>query len=124
MLDELFVPTQSERREREKERARLLIKLSFTRVNYPDGMSGKLIAIVEALFVRPTRRLINVTVLLCNHRFFSLFLSNYTYLYFFNLHFPGVVYYPTSNIFSFDIILHTYGELDFSENLPVSRNKG
>lgn len=53
ILDELFVPAQSGR-EREREK-RLLIKLSFTRVNYPDGMSGKLIAIVEALFAEPPR---------------------------------------------------------------------
>lgn len=51
---------------------RLLIKLSFTRVNYPDGTSGKLIAIVEVLFVRAASRLINVTALLRNRRFFSL----------------------------------------------------
>lgn len=75
------IRTDAIREERGRERARLLIKLSFTRVNYPDGMSGKLIAIVEALFVRPTRHLINVTVLLCNCRFFPLFLSNYIHIY-------------------------------------------
>lgn len=77
---------------------RLLIKLSFTRVNYPDGTSGKLIAIVEALFVRAVSRLINVTALLRNRRFSFA----YKYLCFLDLHFL----WCTSNMFSFDVILY------------------
>jgi len=66
---------------------RLLIKLSFTRVNYPDGTSGETNCDSWSTLREAVSRLINVTALLRNRRFSFA----YKYLCFLDLHFPDVL---------------------------------